>query len=302
MSSGRRMPDGMKEAGERPVVPRGGGASGMSPGSRTLISPSRGWRALDLREIWNYRELLWILAGRDIKVRYKQTAIGVAWVILRPVFSVAIFTAVFGYLAKIPSEGYSYPVFVLAALIPWTFFSASVAASGNSLLGSAGLIEKIYFPRLIIPMASIGGGVVDFAIAALFLFAVLPLFDIAWTFSLLWIPVLLLVVLCLALGVGTLFSALIVRYRDFVGLMGYLLQVWMYATPVIYPASLVPGRWRWILYLNPMAGLTEGFRAAFLGKPIEPGPIILSCVASIAILAAGIAYFAKVERRFADII
>ncbi len=296
------MPDGMEGVGERPVVPREKGASGIGTGRRTVISPSRGWRALDLREIWNYRELLWILTERDIKVRYKQTALGVAWVILRPVLSVAIFTAVFGYLAKIPSEGYPYPVFVLAAFIPWTFFSGAVAASGNSVLGSTGLIGKIYFPRLLIPMASIGSAVVDFAISALFLMAVLPLFDVAWTLSLLWIPMHLLVVLCLALGVGTLFSALIVRYRDFVGLMGYLLQVWMYATPVVFPASLVPGRWRWILYLNPMAGLTEGFRAAFLGKPIEPGPFALSCIASVAVLVAGVAYFAKVERRFADII
>jgi lipopolysaccharide transport system permease protein len=274
----------------------------MAKGRKTLISPSRGWRALDLREIWSYRDLLWVLTGRDIKVRYKQTALGVAWVILRPVLSVAIFTVIFGYLAKIPSEGFPYPVFVLAALIPWTFFSGALAASGNSVLGSTGLIGKIYFPRLIIPMASVGSAVVDFAISTLFLLAVLPLFDVAWTPSLLWIPVLLLMVLCLGLGVGTLFSALIVRYRDFSGLMGYLLQIWMYATPVVYPASLVPGRWRWILYLNPMAGLTEGFRAAFLGKPIEPAPFALSCIASVAMLAAGMAYFAKEERRFADII
>jgi len=292
----------MKEVDESPVVPCEEGPSGRITGHKTLISPTRGWRALDVREIWNYRELLWILTGRDIKVRYKQTALGVAWVILRPVLSVAIFTAVFGYLAKIPSEGYPYPVFVLSALIPWTFFSSAVASSGNSLLGSAGLIGKIYFPRLIIPVASVGSSVVDFAIAAVFLLAVLPLFDVAWTLSLLWVPVLLLMVLCLALGVGTLFSALIVRYRDFVGLMGYLLQVWMYATPVVYPASLVPGPWRWILYLNPMAGLTEAFRAAFLGRPLEPGPLALSCVASVGVLAVGAVYFAKVERRFADII
>jgi lipopolysaccharide transport system permease protein len=296
------MSDGMKEVVESPVVSREEGTSGVVTGRKTVISPSRGWRALDLREIWNYRELLWILTERDIKVRYKQTALGVVWVILRPVLSVAIFTAVFGYLAKIPSEGYPYPVFVLAAFIPWTFFSGAVAASGNSVLGSTGLIGKIYFPRLLIPMASIGSAVVDFSISALFLLAVLPLFDVAWTPLLLWVPALLLMVLCLALGVGILFSALIVRYRDFVGLMAYLLQVWMYATPVVYPASLVPGRWRWILYLNPMAGLTEAFRAAFLGKPLEPGPIALSCIASIAVLAVGVVYFAKVERRFADII
>ncbi|MBE0602883.1 MAG: ABC transporter permease, partial [Deltaproteobacteria bacterium] len=170
------------------------------------------------------------------------------------------------------------------------------------LVGSAGLIGKIFFPRIIIPMASIGSAVVDFAISSVFLLAVLPLFGIAWTASLFWIPVLLLVVFCLALGVGSLFSALIVSYRDFIGLMGYLLQIWMYATPVVYPASLFPERWQWILYLNPMAGLTEGFRAAFLGKPLDPGPIALSSIVSIAILAAGVSYFGKTERRFADVI
>ena len=292
----------MKESGESPVVPRGEGASGIFTGRKTVISPSRGWRALNFGEIWSYRELLWILAGRDIKVRYKQTAIGVAWVILRPVGSVAIFTVVFGYLAKIPSEGYPYPVFVLAALIPWNFFSGAVTASGNSVVGQTGLVGKVYFPRLIIPIASIGNSVVDFAISGIFLLVLLPFFGVLFTLSLLWVPMLLLMVLCLALGVGTLFSALIVRYRDFVGLMGYLLQIWMYVTPVVYPASLVPERWRWILYLNPMTGLTEGFRAAFLGKSIEPGPIVLSSIASVVILAAGLAYFAKVERRFADII
>lgn len=271
-------------------------------GRVTVIEPSRGRRALDLREIWNHRELFWILVQRDIKVRYKQTLLGIIWVILRPVVSVAIFTVVFGYLAKVPSEGFPYPVFVLAALIPWTLFSGAVAASGNSVLGATGLIGKVYFPRIIIPMASVGSSIVDFAVSTVFLMVLLPVFGVPWTPSLLWVPVFLLMVLCLALGVGTLFSALIVSYRDFVGLMGYILQIWMYATPVIYPAGLIPERWRWILYLNPMAGLTEGFRASFLGRPFETGPVALSCLASVAILAVGVAYFAKVERRFADII
>jgi len=269
---------------------------------KTTIQPSSGWKSLDPGEIWNYRELLWILTARDIKVRYKQTALGVLWVILRPVLSVAIFTVVFGYLVKVPSDGYPYPVFVLAGLIPWTLFSSAVAASGNSLVGSAGLISKIYFPRLIIPAASIGSALVDFAFSAAFLLAIMPLFGVPWSPSLLWLPVLLLLVFFLALGVGALFSALIVSYRDFVGLMGYLLQVWMYATPIVYPASLFPERWRWVLYLNPMAGLTEGFRAAFLGKPMEPGPLALSSIMVIAAMGIGVAYFGKTERRFADVI
>lgn len=296
------MPVGMRKAGDGQIFPGEEGAFGRLAGRKTIISPSGGWRTLDLREIWAYRELLWILTQRDIKVRYKQTALGVAWVVLKPLVSVAIFTAIFGYLAKIPSEGYPYPIFVLAALIPWTLFSGAVSASGNSVLGSTGLIGKIYFPRLIIPMSSVGTAVVDFAVSSLFLLVLLPLFGVAWTPSLLWLPVFLLMVLFLALGVGTLFAALIVRYRDFVGLMGYLLQIWMYATPVVYPTSLIPEQWRWILYINPMAGLTEGFRSAFLGKVVELGPVVLSCVASVAILGVGVAYFAKVERSFADII
>jgi len=267
-----------------------------------VILPTGGRKSVDPGEIWEYRELLWILTMRDIKIRYKQTALGVAWVILRPVLSVAIFTAVFGYLAKIPSEGFPYPVFALAALIPWTLFSSAVAASGNSLVGSSGLIGKIYFPRLIIPMASIGSAVVDFAFSSAFLLAVLPLFGVAWSLSLLWIPVLLLGVFSLALGVGSLFSALIVTYRDFVGLMAYLLQIWMYATPIVYPASLFPENWRWVLYLNPMAGLAEGFRAAFLGRPLDPVPTAMSFLLSAAILAIGVSFFGKTERRFADII
>ena len=296
------MPNAEEGNGGSSIVPPGEKAAGVPLGRKTTIRPSRGWKSLDPREIWNYRELLWILTVRDIKVRYKQTALGVFWVILRPVLSVAIFTVVFGYLIKVPSEGYPYPVFVLAGMIPWTLFSSAVSASGNSLVGSSGLIGKIYFPRLIIPMASIGSSLVDFAVSAAFLLAILPLFDVAWSPSLLWVPALLLAVFCLALGVGSLFSALTVSYRDFVGLMAYLLQVWMYATPVVYPAELVPERWRWVLYLNPMAGLTEGFRAAFLGKPLEPGPIALSSIVSIAALAVGVAYFGKTERRFADII
>jgi len=296
------MPITEEGTGGNPFVSAGREGAGGTTGRKTTIQPSSGWESLNPGQIWNYRELLWILTARDIKVRYKQTALGIAWVVLRPVLSVAIFTVVFGYLVKVPSDGYPYPVFVLAGLVPWTLFSSAVAASGNSLVGSAGLIGKIYFPRLIIPMASIGSSLVDFAVSAAFLLAILPLFDVAWSPSLLWVPALLFAVFCLALGVGSLFSALIVSYRDFVGLMAYLLQIWMYATPVVYPASLFPERWRWVLYLNPMAGLTEGFRAAFLGKPLEPGPIALSSIVSIAALAIGVAYFGKTERRFADVI
>lgn len=257
---------------------------------------------LDLRELWSYRDLLAMLVRRDIKVRYKQTALGAAWVILRPLLSVAIFTVIFGRLVRVPSEGYPYAVFVYSALLPWTFFAGAVSSSGNSMVGSAGLIGKVYFPRLIVPFSSVGAGIVDFAVSASFLLVLLPLLGAGWSTNLLAVPLLLIPVLVLALGVGTLFSALAVAYRDFVGIMGFVLQVWMYATPVIYASSLVPERWRFLLHVNPMTGLVEGFRSAFLGRPFDLVSIAVSSSVACAMFLVGIAYFTKVERRFADII
>lgn len=277
------------------------GAS-LEYGRRTVIEPAKGWRMLDLGELWACRELLASFVARDVKVRYKQTVLGAAWVILRPLLSVAIFTVIFGRLARIPSEGYPYAVFVYAALLPWTFFAGSVTASGNSLVGSAGLIGKVYFPRLIVPFASVGAGLVDFAVSGAFLLLLMPVLGAGWSLSLLAVPFLLLPILLLALGVGTLFSALAVAYRDFVGVMGFMLQIWMYATPVIYPSTLVPERWRWVLGLNPMTGLVEGFRSAFLGRPFDLVSVASSSVAATAAFLIGVAYFMKVERRFADVI
>jgi len=269
---------------------------------RTVIEPAKGWRMLDLPELWSYRELLGVLVLRDIKVRYKQTALGAAWVILRPLLSVAIFTVVFGKLARIPSEGYPYAVFVYAALLPWTFFSGAVSSSGNATVGAASLIGKVYFPRLIVPFASIGAGLIDFAVSAAFLLLLMPFLGVGWGPSLLAAPLILLPILLLALGVGTLFSALAVAYRDFARVMGFVLQIWMYATPVIYPSTLVPARWRWVLHLNPMTGLIEGFRSAFLGRSFDLPPIAVSSGVAVVVFLAGVAYFTKVERRFADII
>ncbi len=254
------------------------------------------------REFWAYRELLWVLVLRDIKVRYKQTALGVLWVIVRPLATMALFTVIFGRLARIPSDGYPYAIFVFAALVPWTFFASAVGASGNSLVGSAGLINKIYFPRLIIPVAAVGSGLVDLAISAAFLLAIMPLFGVAWSPNLLATPVLLAGVLLIAIGVGSLFSALTAAYRDFGSILGYVLQIWMYATPVIYPSSLIPERWRWVLHANPMAALVEGFRSALLGKPFDLPALGASFAMAAAIFVAGVAYFEKIERRFADII
>ncbi len=268
----------------------------------TVIEPSRGWRMLDVGEFWAYRELLWVLVLRDIRVRYKQTVLGVLWVILRPLASMALFTVIFGKLARIPSDGSPYAVFVFAALVPWTFFAAAVAASGNSLVGSSGLIGKIYFPRLVIPVAAVGSGLVDLAVSAAFLLVLMPFFGVAWSARLLAVPLLVGAVLVMALGVGTLFSALTVAYRDFGSILGFVLQIWMYATPVIYPSTLIPQEWRWALHANPMAALIEGFRSAFLGKPFDLPAIGFSCAVAAAVFVAGVAYFEKIERRFADII
>lgn len=268
----------------------------------TIIEPPKGWRMLDWRELWAYRELLWVLTARDIKVRYKQTVLGAAWAIIRPFTTMVIFSVVFGQLAKMPSDGYPYPVFVYAALLPWTFFSTAIGASGQSLVGSAHLVSKVYFPRLIIPLSSIGTGLVDLAISTGILLVMMLWYGVGWTWHLLAGPALLLAVVFTALGVGTLLSALTVAYRDFAHLTPFLVQIWMYATPVVFPASLVPERWQWLMYCNPMAGLIEGFRSAFLGKPFDLIGLGVSFAIAVVIFTLGVAYFEKVERRFADII
>lgn len=268
----------------------------------TVIEPPRGWHMLDWRELWAYRELLWVLASRDIKVRYKQATLGVGWAFIRPFTVMVIFSVVFGTLAKIPSDGYPYPVFVFAGLLPWTFFANAISASGQSLVGSAHLVSKVYFPRLIIPLASVGAGLVDLLISTGILLLMMLWYGVSWSWSLLVAPILLVAVVFIALGVGTLLSALTVSYRDFTHLTPFLVQVWMYVTPVVFPISLVPQRWQWLLYLNPMTGLVEGFRAAFLGKPFDVPGLCVSFAVAVVLFALGVAYFERVERRFADII
>lgn len=267
-----------------------------------VIDPPRGWHMLNWRELWAYRELLWVLTLRDIKVRYKQTVLGAAWAIVRPVVTMVIFSVVFGRLAQMPSEGFPYPVFVYAGLLPWTFFAAAIGASGGSLVGSAHLVSKVYFPRLIIPLSSVGAGLVDLFISTLILLLMMLWYGVGWSFNLLAAPLFLVAVVFTSLGVGTLLSALTVAYRDFTHLTPFLVQIWMYITPVIFPVSLVPERWQWLLYLNPMTGLVEGFRSAFLGKPFDYTGLGISFAIAVALFALGVAYFEKVERRFADII
>ena len=268
----------------------------------TVIKPTKGWRALDLKELWAYRELLWVLTERDIKVRYKQTVLGAAWAIIQPFMLMVVFSIFFGRLAGMPSDGLPYPVFAFAALVPWTFFSNALSNSSASLVGSAHLISKVYFPRLIIPLASVGSWAIDFVIATLILLAMMAWYGIGFTWSLLAAPVLSIAVLFTALGVGTFLSALTVAYRDFRYVIPFLLQFWMFATPIVYPASLVPERWQWLIHLNPMSGLVEGFRSAFLGRPFDLSALAISFAVAVLLFVIGVAYFEKVERRFADIV
>ena len=268
----------------------------------TVLEPPRGWRALDLRELWRYRELLWVLTERDIKVRYKQTVLGFAWAIIQPVMLMVVFSVFFGGLAKMPADGLPYPIFVYAGLLPWTFFANAIGNSANSLVGSANLVSKVYFPRLVVPLSAAGAGLVDLAIATLILLVLMAWYGVGWSANLLLAPLLVAGVVFIALGVGVALSALTVSYRDFRYIIPFMIQFWMFATPVVYPASLVPRQYRWLLFLNPMAGFIEGFRSAFLGAPFDWAAIAISLGVAVAIFAAGVAYFETVERRFADII
>jgi lipopolysaccharide transport system permease protein len=268
----------------------------------TVIEPRSGWHMLNWRELWAYRELLWVLTSRDIKVRYKQTVLGAAWAIIRPVAIMAIFSIVFGSLAKMPSDGLPYPVFVYAALLPWTFFAGSVSASAQSLVGSAHLVSKVYFPRLIIPLSSAGAALVDLGVSAVILLLMMGWYNVGWTWQLLAVPPMAVALSFTALGVGTLLSAATVSYRDFSHITPFLVQIWMYITPVVFPISLVPERWHWLLYLNPMTGLIEGFRSAFLGTPFNFVALSASLAITVVVFVLAIATFERVERRFADVI
>ncbi|MFC1680192.1 ABC transporter permease [Pseudomonadota bacterium] len=274
----------------------------VSEDKPTRIIEATDRSSLRLGELWSYRELLWVLTERDIKVRYKQTTMGIAWALLQPLAAMLIFTLFFGRLAKIPSDGVPYPIFVFAALVPWTFFSNAISNSAISLVDSSNLVGKVYFPRLIIPLSAIGAWLVDFFIAGLILLVMMLGYDVGWTLNLLAAPIILIAVMLTALGVGTLLSALTVAYRDFRYAIPFIIQLWMFATPVVYPASMVPEKWRWVLHLNPMAGLIEAFRSSFLGLPFDIAAITISFSVALLIFALGVWYFERVERTFADII
>jgi len=268
-----------------------------------VIQPRKGLFQLDLRSVWQYRELLYFLVWRDVIVRYKQTAIGAAWVILQPLITMLIFTLIFGKLAKIPSDGIPYPVFAFSALLPWSYFAQALARSSSSVVGSSNLVTKIYFPRLLIPLAASVAPVVDLIFSFLTLLALMAWFKIMPTWGLLALPLFLGLAIMTALAVGLWSSALNVRYRDVGSIMPFLIQVWMYASPVAYPVSMVPERWRLLYSLNPMAGVIEGFRWALLGKK-SPDFIVMAVSSAVvlALLAGGIVYFKRMERTFADVI
>lgn len=267
------------------------------------IEPTRGWVALKLRELWEFREMAFFLVWRDIKVRYKQTVLGAAWAIIQPLFTMLVFSVFFGKLAKMPSDGIPYPIFSYAGLVPWTFFAQALGQSSDSLLSSANLIRKVYFPRLVIPLAAVCGGVVDFCISFSVLLLMMVIYGVPITLRLLWLPPLLLLALVTALGVGLWLSALNIQFRDVRYTVPFITQFWMFATPVVYPSSLLNEPWRTIYGFNPMVGVIEGFRWALLGTNTAPkAMIVVSAGAAVLILIGGALYFRRLEKRFADLV
>jgi lipopolysaccharide transport system permease protein len=269
----------------------------------TIIRPSRGWVSLKLHELWEYRELLFFLAWRDISVRYKQTILGAAWAIIQPFFTMLVFSLFFGRLGQIPSDGVPYPIFSYAALLPWQYFATALAGSADSLVGSANLLSKVYFPRLVIPMASVLPAVIDFAIAFVVLIGMMFFYGITPTWNIVWLPLFLLLALVTALGVGLWLSAMNVQYRDIRYTVPFITQFWLFASPVAYPSSMIPEQWRPLYGINPMAGVIEGFRWALLGTETAPGPLIgVSVLVSLVLLIGGAYYFRRMEKTFADVV
>lgn len=268
-----------------------------------VIRPSRGWVGLRLRELWQYRELLYFLTWRDVKVRYKQTVLGAAWAIIQPFFTMVVFSLFFGKLAKMPSDDIPYPIFSFAALVPWTFFANGLSHSSNSLVGSANLITKVYFPRLVVPISSVISGVVDFLLAFIVLLGMMFYFQMAPTWNVLLLPVFLLLALVTSLGVGLWLSAMNVQFRDVRYVVPFITQFWLFATPVAYPSSLLAEPWRTIYGINPMVGVVEGFRWSLLGTGEAPSRMLaVSSLAALAILILGAFYFRRMEKTFADVV
>lgn len=280
-----------------------GGAAAAAEARIVVVRPSRGWIPLRLRDLWEYRELLFFLIWRDVKVRYKQTALGAAWAIIQPFFTMVVFSVFFGRLAGMPSDGLPYPVFAYCALVPWQLFAGALSESANSLVTNERLITKVYFPRLVIPLASVLGGLVDFLIAFAVLLAMMGYYGIVPTLAVAALPLFVALTVGVAFGVGLWLSVLNVQYRDVRYTIPFLVQFWLFATPIAYPASLVPEPWRVALGLNPMAAIVEGFRWALLGKVEAPGGLTAVSVVMVALLlVGGLFYFRRMERTFSDLV
>ena len=290
-------------------APQAVGQSG--PPRRTLrgvphrfrIQPSTGWGSLNLGELWAHRELVYFLTWRDVKVRYKQTALGAIWAIIQPIMTMAVFALFFGRLAKVPSDGVPYPLFAFTALVPWMFFSNGLTQASNSLVHNANLLTKVYFPRLAIPISTVMAGALDFVLSFVVLVAFVAYYGITPTANVVWLPLFALLALVTSLGVGLWAAAINVQFRDVRYTIPFLTQFWMFGTPVAYPSSLLPEPWRTVFGINPMVGVVEGFRWSLVGAKTAPGPIIaLSSLVAVALLVSGAYYFRRMERTFADIV
>jgi lipopolysaccharide transport system permease protein len=277
-------------------------AASHTPERHALIKSEEAGVQLNLGELWQYRELLYFLTLRDIKVRYKQTLMGVAWVIIQPLTTVLIFTLVFNRFVRLNAGPLPYPLFALSGLLLWLFFANAVTNSTNSLLSNSNLITKVYFPRLFIPAASVGAGLVDLGVAFLLLIVLAIYYGVALTLNLLLLPLFVLMMALLALGVGLLSAAVTVKYRDVRHALPFIIQLWMFASPVIYPASIVPEKWKWLLLINPVAGIIEGFRASLTGQPFDWLHLLISAVITLAMLAVGVYVFRWFEDTFADVV
>jgi lipopolysaccharide transport system permease protein len=271
-------------------------------GQTVVIEHGQGWRSLGLGEIWAHRELLYFFVWRDLKVRYKQTAFGAAWAVLQPVLMMLVFSISLGRIPGVGSDGVPYPLFVFAGLVPWTLFSASLQGAANSLVGGEAIITKVYFPRLILPFASVGSFLLDFLISLGTLAVVMLYFGVVPSLAIVWLPALTLMAVLTALGVGTFLAAVNVRYRDVKYAMPFLVQIWMFTSPVVYTSKLIPDQWHLLFALNPMTGVVEGFRWALIGGPRPDDLILVSAAAAVLVLLGSLVYFRRVERSFADVI
>lgn len=292
---------GVASASERAAQVAGGSVD-LPAEPIFTIEGGRNWTGFEFRDLWAHRELLYFLAWRDVKIRYKQTVLGAAWAILQPFLTMVVFTILFGNLAHVPSEGEPYAIFSYAALLPWNFFSSAVGNSSNSLVGNANLITKVYFPRLVIPGAAVGAALVDFAIASIMLFLMMPWYGVPFSLNLLMFPPLVVLTTLVATGVGMWTSALNVKYRDVRYALPFMIQLWMFVTPIIYPLSFIPVRWRWMLELNPLSGLIEGFRDTIFGRPFQWRELGFSAVVTLVLLVYAAYAFRRMEREFANVI